>query len=324
MLRDFLAAYYGIQAQKKTVWYGAEGFMDSNYVYFTISAKQKEIIHMEQAALAYYLYENHCPQIAIPVPNSQGEWYTKYNDHYYMVLRADHTIPANNSRHGEQLAAFHLTGAAYQYEPQTISSYGQWKTLWIDKITAFEKKIETEADDHPNAYYRLLMDSLPYVIGISENAIQYMQETESEPRFHEADQGTIVFRRYNGQFKHRALWVTDLAYDHPSRDLAEYIRIKLLEKKDPMTQIQKFLADYQRVRPLSIFSWRLLYARLLYPIHLFDMIERGFSADQSETVYADLSALLEWQPVYEKRLGSFFENAGIDCKDLQIPVLHWL
>lgn len=323
MLRDFLAAYYDIQAQEKTVWCGTEGLKDDKYVYFTIPASEKEILHMEQAVLAYYLYENQYPQMAIPIPNKQGEWYTTYNDNPYMVLRVENTKSVNDRLHGERLAAFHLTGASHQYEPQTISSYGQWKALWIDKLTAFEKKIETDANDHPNAYYRLLMDSLPYIIGLSENAIQYMQESESEQRFHEADQGTIVFRRYRGQLENRFMWMTDLAYDHPTRDLAEYIRYKLLAKEEPH-DIYTFLDDYQRVRPLSIFSWRLLYARLLYPIHLFDVIERGFLADHDETVYAELSALLQHQPVYEERLGSFFENARIDCEALQIPVLHWL
>ncbi|TFJ92776.1 hypothetical protein E4U82_10250 [Lentibacillus salicampi] len=322
-MRDFLAAYYGIQAPEKTVWYGTEGFKDANYVYFTISAKQKEVIHMEQAALAYYLQENHYNHMAIPVPNNQGEWYTPYHDSYWMVLRVKNTAP-ETSFGGEQLARFHATGSVYQYEPQAISSYGQWRTLWIEKLTAYEERIVTAANDHPNAYYRTLMDFLPYVIGISENAIQYMQESESEQRFHEADQGTIVFRRYHAQLENRVLWMNDLAYDHPTRDLAEYIRNKLLQEGDPMREIRAFLDDYQHVRPLSIFSWRLLYARLLYPIHVFDLIERGFAADHHDAAHSELSTIMKQQSEYEKRLGLFFENAGIHCEELQIPVLHWL
>lgn len=323
-MRDFLAIYYGIQAYEKTVWHGMEGFKDANYVYFTISAEQKEVIHMEQAALAYYLQEKGYSHMSIPVPNSRGEWYTKYHDSYHMVLRVNNTGPHKQSVHGEQLAAFHTAGSLYQYEPQTISSYGQWKALWIEKLTAFEETIEMEANNHPNDYYGMLMDFLPYVIGISENAIQYMQESESEQRYHEADQGTIVFRRYHNQLQDRLLWMNDLAYDHPTRDLAECIRLKLLQKDDPMNDIRTFLHDYQRVRPLSIFGWRLMYARLLYPIHVFDIIERGFSADHYESVHSELSTIIDQQSVYEKRLGLFFENAGIDCEELQIPVLHWL
>src|SRR5699024_11962070 len=62
----------------------------------------------------------------------------------------------------------------------------------------------------------------------------------------------ILFRRYHNQLQDRLLWMNDLAYDHPTRDLAECIRLKLLQKDDPMNDIRTFLHDYQRVRPLSI------------------------------------------------------------------------
>lgn len=324
MLRDFLEAYYGIQPWDKMIWNGIEGHKDDKYIYFIMSCDQKEIIHMEQAALAYFLYENNYSQMTIPLPNSQGEWYTPYLESYYMVLRAENTSTVKPIVHGEELAALHAVGLVYPYEPQTISSYGQWKGLWIDKLTAFEEKVEWEARDTPNAYYRLLMDSLPYVLGLSENAIQYMQESESDRGFHEADQGTIVFSRYDGQLNQPFLWMTDLAYDHPTRDLAEYIRYKLLEKENPADEIRVFLDDYQKVVPLSIFGWRLLYARLLYPIHLFDIIGRGFLTRQHGTLYTELSDMLDRQSVYEKRMRQFFENAGVNCEELQIPVLHWL
>ncbi|SFD94309.1 spore coat protein YutH [Lentibacillus persicus] len=322
-MRDFLDYYYGIQPLDVTEWNGAEGFKDDNYIYFTISCDQKEIIHMEQAALAYFLYENDYSQMTIPLPNNQNEWYTLYNEKYYLVLCAEKTPPVKQNSQGEQLAVLHAIGAGYPYEPQTISSYGQWRPLWIEKMAAFEEKIQLEARELPNNYYRLLMDSLPYITGLSENAIQYMQESESESRFHEADQGTIVFTRYHGQLNQHFLWMTDLAFDHPARDLAELIRYKLLEKEDPVDEICAFLDDYQKVVPLSIFGWRLLYARLLYPIHLYDIIGRGFLTRQ-HGMYDELKDMLERQTQYEKRMRYFFENAGVDSEKLQIPVLHWL
>src|SRR5699024_8007336 len=279
---------------------------------------------MEQAALAYYLQESNYRHMSIPIPNTQGEWYTQYNDRYHMVLRVKNASAESQAAHAEQLAAFHTTGALYQYEPQTISHYGQWKTLWIEKLTAFQEAIGSAAKNHSNAYYSLLMDFLPYVIGLSENAIQYMQESEIEQRFHDTDQGTIVFSRYRSQLRNHVLWMNDLAFDHPTRDLAEYIRLKLLEENDPMNDIRTFLDDYLRIRPLSIFGWRLLYARLLYPIHVFDVIERGFLSEDYESVHTELSAIIQQQSLYEERLGLFFENAGINCEELQIPVLHWL
>lgn len=130
------------------------------------------------------------------------------------------------------------------------------------------------------------MDFMPYLSGISENAIQYMQESEYESRFHETDQGTITFRRYHGQFSRHHLWLTDFAYDHPARDLAEFIRNQLLQTEDPMDGIQAFLEDYQQVRPLSVFSWRLLYARLLFPIHFFFLMSWNVDSREDLIVIA--------------------------------------
>ncbi|WP_164668256.1 hypothetical protein [Virgibacillus doumboii] len=323
-MKDLLSAYYGIYADGSTIWNGMEALKQGNYLYFTISAEHKEIIHMEQAALAYYLYENNCPQVAIPVPNSQGDWFTDYLNKTYCVLRLKNTSSDTGLAQGETLAQFHQLGSRFNYEPQEISSYGQWKQLWIEKLTAFEKQIEVEAAEYPNSYYRLLMDVLPYVIGISENAIQYMQESEHESRFHQVDQGTIAFRRYGGNMRDSVIWTTDLVYDHPARDLAEHIRHKLLLRDNPMQEIREFLDAYQQVRQLSVFSWRLLYARLMYPIHLFDIIERGFSEKEHDKLYQELADKLEMQTIYEKRLSLLFEYAGVDSEGLQIPVLHWI
>ncbi len=317
---------YGIQAYEKTVFDGMEGFMDDNYVYFIISGEQKEMIHMEQAALAYYLHENKWTHVTVPVPNNQGGWMSEQDNNGYMVLKGEKPSGTDKiaQKHGKRLAQLHMTGTMYAYEPELISSYGQWKDLWIDKLTAFEQKANEEARKNPCSYYRDLMDFMPYLSGISENAIQYMQESEYESRFHETDQGTITFRRYHGQFSRHHLWLTDFAYDHPARDLAEFIRNQLLQTEDPMDGIQAFLEDYQQVRPLSVFSWRLLYARLLFPIHFFDVMERGFTGGSYSYCHSALHDLQKRQPVYERRLRRFFDYAGISSKELQIPVLHWL
>ncbi|GAA0428693.1 spore coat-associated protein CotNH [Lentibacillus halophilus] len=325
-MKDFLAMHYDIHAYEKIVVDGSEGLMDDNYVYFIISGNQREMIHMEQSALASYLYENDWHYMTIPVPNNQGGWMTAQDNHGYMVLRAEK--PSGNIRgdqsDGTRLAMFHALGSTYDYEPQLISSYGQWKDLWIHKLTAFEEQINEKARDHPSAYYRDVMDIIPYVSGISENAIQYMEESEHETRFHDVDQGTIAFRRWYGSFNRHYVWMTELVYDHPARDLAEYIRRQLLQTEDPMHHIRTFLDDYQQVRPLSVFSWRLLYARLLFPVHFFDVIERGLTNTTSEYSDPAIQDLIRRQPIYERRLRTFFDHAGVSRKEWAIPVLHWL
>ncbi|OZU88853.1 hypothetical protein CIL03_09715 [Virgibacillus indicus] len=318
-----IRTYYAIQTEEKVMLDGRDGYKQDEYVYFTISADNKEIIHMEQAALAYYLMENRYSQLAVPIPNIHGDWITKNQGSDYMVFQLRHNHSENPYSSGASLGNFHQVGSAYSYEPKSISSYGQWKQLWINKLSFFENHIEEDSRKNPSSYYRLLMDVLPYIIGISENGIQYLQESNYDHRFHEADQGTIAFRRYSDQLSRPVIWAEDLFYDHPVRDIAEVIRFMMLNNKETQ-EIGLFINEYQSVRPLSVFSWRLLYARLIFPIHFFDLMERGIKREDPEQSYIELQSMLEKQNIYEKKLKRFFETVNMDHEALQIPVLHWL
>jgi len=81
---------------------------------------------------------------------------------------------------------------------------------------------------------------------------------------------------------------------------------------------------YQSIRPLSIFSWRILYARLIFPIPIFDLLQKSFIIQDDDNHYLEMVDLLEKQTVYEQKLRSFFEIVGVDHETLNIPVLHWL
>jgi spore coat protein YutH len=313
---------YNVRPETKRWVDGKECYQAERYIYFITSVENNEIIHMEQSVLAYYLKESSYSNMAIPIRNQQGEWLTSHQNTKYMVIQGSDQSYSPSISSGTILAQFHQIGSAYTYEPKAISSYGQWKQLWIEKVTALEQSLEKAAQGNPNAYYRLVMDTLPYFIGVSENAIQYIRESEEELRFHEADQGTIAFRRYSDQLYQSVMWPLELVYDHPARDIAEFLRQQFLQD-DPKQGTIQFLRDYETVRPLSIFTWRLVYARLLFPIHLFDCLERNLTKQQID---ADdqLHYLLQLQAKYEKHVSQFFDWANIDCKHLQIPVLHWL
>ncbi|WP_163971556.1 protein kinase family protein [Oceanobacillus halotolerans] len=324
-MEQLLHTYYGIQNGEELLVNQRKGIIADNSIYFIMDANNNEIIHMEQAVLSSYLAKHHYPYVAEPIQNIHGDWFTTYQGKKYMVLQVNHMKETSHLPHGEELANFHNIGATYQYQPQTISSYGQWEQLWINKLTIFENQIEQYTTERSTYYARLLMDSLPYLIGISENAIQYLHESEQEQRFHEVDQGTITFHRYQSNVLQQIIWPDDLIYDHPTRDLAEFIRVKWLEgTENPNQEVIQFLNDYQTVRPLSIFSWRLIYARLLFPIHLFDVIAKSFLAQSTEDHYAKLDYMLKQQTVYESRLRDFFHVVGLDTESLSIPVLNWL
>ncbi len=315
-----LAIYYRIHSEGKISFGNREGYKQGDTIYFTIPGRNKETILTEQAALTYFLKGNPVEIMTLPIPNSQGEWFTSYGENSWMVMQMQQLESREYSSKpaGIRLAEFHQIGSTFGYEPKSISSYGKWKELWIEKLTAFEAGIGREAQEKPSDYYRMLMNFLPYIIGLSENAIQFLQESERERRILETDQGTITFNRYES-LNYPVIWTDQLMYDHPARDIAEYIRSTILNN-DKAEKVISFLNDYQQVVPISVFGWRLVYARLLFPIHLFDFIERGFTSPDIK----GLEKIIEQQALLEKFLGEFFQLTGVDAETWGIPVVHWL
>lgn len=322
-MREILHTYYAINVVEEIVIDDKLGYMDDECVYFTISSDNNKAIHMERATLAYYLVEQGYNQTAFPIQNKSGDWMTQIDNNKYMVVKVTDIQQHQMYEHGEVLASFHQRNMSYHYEPQYISSYGQWKQLWIDKLTFFEQHIVNEAKKNPNNFFRLLMDVLPYIIGISENAIQYIQESELDSRYDISDQGTISFHRYYDHLLKPMIMPTDLVYDHLTRDVAEYVRNNLVYQ-DNLESILDFLTDYESIQPLSVFSWRLLYARLLFPIHLFDFIADVLISKRFDEGLDTLENVLKEQETYEKNLKNLFSQVKVTSKRVDIPLLHWI
>jgi len=92
-------------------------------------------------------------------------------------------------------------------------------------------------------------------------------------------------------------------------------------------KIQTFLQDYERVSPLSSFSWRLLYARLTFPIHYFECVEDYYTSGPvaDKKWHEDrMKAILQSSTYYEQVLGNFYDLAGVPAKNYGIPVLDWV
>ena len=79
--------------------------------------------------------------------------------------------------------------------------------------------------------------------------------------------------------------------------------------------------------PLSTFSWRLLYARLLFPIHYFMTVEDYYMRQDKEEKYSHeerLLYMLENADEYEELLRNFFDSIRLPRNQYQIPRVDWL
>ena len=82
-------------------------------------------------------------------------------------------------------------------------------------------------------FERMFIDSFPYYIGLTENAIQYLVDTEIDDEPMETDSGTVCHERFSkrhgGQLNNYMIKNPfDWVFDHRSRDLAEWTRERYL------------------------------------------------------------------------------------------------
>ncbi|MHA6251942.1 protein kinase family protein [Oceanobacillus sp. CAU 1775] len=321
--KQLLDKFYGLALEEQLTIKERKGYLSNGLFYFTTNVENIETIHMEQTVIAYYLAENGYKQVALPIKNLNESWFSDVNGERFFVYEV-HELVSDSEQLGTSLATLHKLGSSYPYEPKSISSYGEWKKLWIQKLTYIEESILAFSKTAGSPRNDILVQILPYIIGMSENAIQYLSETEEEEtRYLESDQGTVTFLRFYKDSLDEVIWPDQFVYDHPVRDLAEYIRFLFLNNYSDH-QVHEFLTDYQNVRPLSIFSLRLLYARLLYPIHLFDVIEDCLHENTTNEHFKTLYRLIELQANYEVRLQNFYEKVGINKTSYGLVEVDWL
>ncbi|MRH44745.1 hypothetical protein GH741_19025 [Aquibacillus halophilus] len=320
LLSQYVPNFYG----SRTTIDGFNGYINGDTGYFIIPEPNNEEVHYEQKVISDFLINSGVDNIATPLFSQQGQLTTRIDSKDYLVYMGRISRSSRTSSSAHTLASFHKLGTNYPYEPNYVSSYGQWKTLWASKVESFEQMYASLYQKRPvSSYHRLFIDTFPYLIGLSENAIQFLQESEADKRFHESDRPTITFQRYQHQLQKDIIWSHELVHDHPVRDLAEHIRPFLLEEDQAFFKIKTALKEYEQVQPLSVFSWRLLYARLLFPIHLFDFLESGLVRNEPENLYNEYKLKLEKQSNYERNLKRFFNEVGVDTRTLSIPVLDW-
>lgn len=299
----------------------------SKYHYFIITLQDLEPFHLEEISLAHYLRQMGENKIAEPIRNTHGNWFTFYRGEQIVVFRHEaiaHQRLIDESLHGNHLATFHEKHRSYPTQFEYIYSYGSWQQLWLNRLSYYENKIEQLARNsqpsEPNPYIELF----PYMLSLTENAVQYINEAEKENRISKLDTPTVTFKRYEAQILDETILPTELIIDHPMRDVAESLRHLLLyEESEIPIKVRNFLAGYEKIEPLSLRSWRLVYGRLLYPAHYFDLLD-FYLKKKKNFDRNSFSLFIKRQTRYEDRLAKLFTYVGIEPYINHIPMVSWL
>lgn len=333
MFQQMLRKQYGIQAEEYVKLDALEGMRGDGWNYLIAkpgNVDEEDLVELEQITAHMRNFgDSHVPVL---IPAIEGTFITSWENNRYCVMAIQKTKGENINKLGRKLAKFHERGKMVPFQIQRSSRIGLWKDLWEKRLEQMEHVwngllFQTPEDE----FEEMFIDSFPYYLGLTENAIQYLVDTEIDEEPADADSGTVCHERFsvkswgiNCYIKNPFDWV----FDHRSRDLAEWTRERYFRNSQTYQRdLEHFFQEYLKVAPLSAFSWKLLYSRILFPLHYYECIENYYgtrSEQEKKSLEEQLSKILKQSTEYERFLGSFYQLAGAPVKKLYLTTPEWI
>lgn len=330
MPMDILEKYFNIKAEQ-SMRIGRQIRYFSNGLLYTIVS----VTHVQQEALielyemSEHMAKHSDKKVSRFVAGKDGKYLVTHENEDYVVLQNPFYTANRNRKTGRQLARFHQRGKRLQAPIKTLNRVGEWKEYWSTRLDQMEKVWTGLIHEPPREEFdKMFMESFPYYLGLCENAIQYVTDTELDEQHQRLDYGTICHERF-----HEELWKGeqeirnpfDWVLDHPSRDISEWIRDRYFKSSRTLRpDMVKFLNEYQSLSPISPFAWRLIYARLLFPLHYFVCVEEYYNTNSQSTkkqLEETLARYLRDTKDYERFLRTFFSTVGVKKS---LPLVEWL
>ncbi|WP_026694614.1 spore coat putative kinase YutH [Peribacillus kribbensis] len=333
MLEQAIYENYGIQMERQEPVGGYHAFISRDTLFSIIPLQEiNEADLKERLGMSEHLKMQGDKYVSSFVM-SKNQTYISEADGTIFLLLSNPLLKEPRDLHlGRKLARFHIRGRSYPSQVKECSRIGQWKGMWEQRIDQLETVWREKLQSHPNnEVERIFVESFPYYMALGENAIQYLVDTEIDEQPGEPDAGTVSHERFSKQtwagkylVRNPFQWV----FDHRSRDISEWIRQHyLLNPHTYQPQMKDFVSHYQRTSPLTAFSARLLYSRLLFPIHYYETIENYFIAgaeSKQNELQESLETMINRSHLYEAFLQSFYEASEIPARALKLPKLDWL
>ncbi|MBA2875635.1 spore coat putative kinase YutH [Thermaerobacillus caldiproteolyticus] len=332
-MRDIISNEYGLTVERWEKIGRYDTFIWKNYRYILVPAllrTEAEISELQQ--MSAYLSAKGDVTVATFVPTRTGTLMTHISEQPVVILRTYVQSYTRQVVVGRELAKLHHRGRLFPVPVVHCKRIGQWKELWGKRLDQMEEFWRSKTQLGPeDAFDRLFIESFPYYIGLTENAIQYVADTELDEVPSTVDSATICHERLPN-----ALWVEgkesklaiDWVYDHCARDLAEWVRHMYVKRSAiAEEEIRQFFREYEHTTPLSAFSWRLIYARLLFPLHYFECIEGYYVTEHEEEkkkYEQTLITILDRSREYERFLGSFYDLLELSSRRWRLPKIGWL
>lgn len=240
--------------------------------------------------------------------NRNGQYLTKINNFDYILMSV------NN--YNEEYDIFDMINIANKLtlNYNTSKLYrNNWSNLWTQKMDYFEYQIRELGINKT-----VIKDSFSYYLGLAENAISYVNNTNLKYNALNNAKITLSHRRiFYPNYKLNFLNPLAFIFDLEVRDIAEYLKAMFFAS-DNAEEVIEELKYYLQIKTLSIYEYHMLYARLLYPSYYFDLYENIMNNDESEE---KLVNIIKKNKEYEL----FLKNAYLEIsKYAPIEKIDWL
>ncbi len=332
-MKNEIYQHFGLYPQELVTIGKYHGFWIRSKVYILLPVNrlQEEVLG-EIKKLSDFMIQQGELAVATFVPTIQGYYVSEISGTQYMLARCNRQGARGKESEAASLALFHYRGKQFSETIEHLNQIGKWKGMWEKRLEQLEQfwqsKVLSQSKDE---FDELFIETFPYYLGLTENAIQYLADTELDDEPQNFDGATICHQKYSSKYwkyYQRLRIPFDWVYDHPSRDLAEWIRSERLENKDGGNDsILAFLKEYEEKTPLSSFAWKLLYSRLLFPLHYFEAIEGYYSQQepqQRKVYHTQLENILHLTEEYQNFLRDFYDIIQLPAGQLQIRKVEWL
>lgn len=332
MQTKWLEEFFGIQPERETRLGKYEGFISQNQLYIVAPLGESKEHLTELKGIADHLILSGDRHVLNITKTKTGELWGEKEGKSFCLLSGQLSERVTNQQIGRKLAKFHLRGLTIPFKVERTSRIGQWKQLWEKRLNQMEGVWQSKLYHTPeNEFERMFIESFPYYMGLTENAIQYLVDTELDETPGQMDNGTVCHERFANPTWGKEFLLKnpmDWVFDHRSRDLAEWSRTTYFDSRHAHHQIvRKFYKEYQELAPLSAFGWRLLYSRLVFPLHYFDCVEDYYitqSEQEKKMLEEHLAKHLQASDSHMQFLGEFFQLAEVPVRKLKIPQLEWI
>lgn len=184
-----------------------------------------------------------------------------------------------------------------------------WTKLWENKIDYFEEWLFVKQEG-----YKKIYPLFHYFIGIAENALLYLKESEKAETKEQSDQLTVSHNRVTIDYELYDYYEpNNIILDHSSRDISEYIKSMFLNRVWDLDLVKQYINNHY----FSRYGLRMIFSRVLFPSFFFDYLEKMITTNSDiDLLYLENRA---------DEFLSFIKDIGLFLyENYNIPMIPWI